>query len=112
MNGDSTQVQYPKCLHIGQESNPGATSWDCPCGYSYYFRRCSSCQVISLVTSIQRRGEPWHCTWCNAVNQGFTNRNDPAAATAGDLAADMASQGLEFKRRSSPDEQPGTPCPC
>jgi len=42
--------------------------------------------------------------WCNAANQGFTTRNDPAAATLGDLAADMASHGLEFKRRPSPDE--------
>jgi uncharacterized protein YbjQ (UPF0145 family) len=105
MNGDSTQVQCPKCLHIGQESHRGATSWDCPCGYSYYFRRCSSCRVVSLVTSIQRRGEPWHCTWCNSVNQGFSSRNDSAAATIGDLAADMASHGLEFRRCPSPDDQ-------
>jgi uncharacterized protein YbjQ (UPF0145 family) len=106
MNGDVAQVQCPKCLHIGQESNRGATRWDCPCGYSCYFRRCSSCKVVSLVISIQRRGEPWNCTWCNAINQGFTSRNDPVAATLGDLAADMTSQGLEFKRRASQDEEP------
>jgi uncharacterized protein YbjQ (UPF0145 family) len=104
MNGDVAKAQCPKCLHIGQEPNRGATSWDCPCGYSYYFRRCSSCRVASLVTSVQRRGEPWHCTWCNAVNQGFSSRNDPAAATLGDLAVDMASHGLEFKRRQPQDE--------
>jgi hypothetical protein len=57
------------------------------------------------VTSVQRRGEPWNCTWCNAANQGFTSRNDPAAATLGDLAADMASHRLEFKRRQSEEEQ-------
>jgi Putative heavy-metal-binding len=105
MNGDVAQVQCPRCLHIGQESNREATSWDCPRGYSYYFRRCSSCRAVSLVTSIQRRGEPWHCTWCNAINQGFSSRNDPAGATVGDLAVDMASHGLEFKRRQPPYEQ-------
>jgi uncharacterized protein YbjQ (UPF0145 family) len=106
MNGDIAQVQCPQCLYIGQESNRAATRWDCACGYSYYFRRCSSCRVVSLVASIQRRGEPWHCTWCGAANQGFSSRNDPAAATVGDLAADMASHGLEFKRRE-PEGQPG-----
>ena len=104
MNRDVAEVQCPKCLHIGREPNRGATSWDCPCGYSYYFRQCSSCRVVSLVTSIQRRGEPWHCTWCNAVNQGFSSRNDPAAATLGDLAVDMASHRLEFKQRQQQDE--------
>jgi uncharacterized protein YbjQ (UPF0145 family) len=99
MNGDITEVQCPRCLYIGQEPNRGAPRWDCPCGYSFYFRRCTSCRIVSLVASIQRRGEPWHCTWCNAPNQGFTSRNDPAAATVGDLAVDMASHGLEFKRR-------------
>jgi uncharacterized protein YbjQ (UPF0145 family) len=58
-----------------------------------------------LVASIQRRGEPWHCTWCNAANEGFTSRNDPATATVGDLAVDMASHGLEFKRRQ-PEAEP------
>jgi hypothetical protein len=52
-----------------------------------------------LVTSLQRRGEPWHCTWCNTANQRFSSRNDPATANIGDLAVDMASHGLEFKRR-------------
>jgi uncharacterized protein YbjQ (UPF0145 family) len=105
MNGDIPEVQCPRCLHIGQEPNREATRWDCPCGYSYYFRRCSSCRVVSFVASIQRRGEPWHCTWCNAANQGFTSRNDPAGATVGDLAVDIASHGLEFKRRQ-PERQP------
>jgi uncharacterized protein YbjQ (UPF0145 family) len=105
MDGDVAAVQCPACLHVGQESKRGANRWDCPCGYSYYFRRCSSCRVVSLVTSLQRRGEPWHCTWCSAANEGFTSRNDPAAATVGDLASDMASHGLEFKRRQPEEEQ-------
>ena len=36
------------------------------------------------------------CTWCRAPNHGYTRRNDPATATAGDLVADMVSHGLEF----------------
>ena len=99
MNQDVVQVQCPKCLQIGQSSNRRAARWDCPCGYSYYFRRCSACGVVSHVTSVQRRHEPWDCTWCKAANQGYTSRNDPATATLGDLAADMASHGLDFIRR-------------
>jgi uncharacterized protein YbjQ (UPF0145 family) len=34
-----------------------------------------------------------------AANGGYTSRNDPATATLADLAADMASHGLEFMRR-------------
>jgi uncharacterized protein YbjQ (UPF0145 family) len=105
MSGDVAEVQCPACLYAEQESNREATSWDCPCGHSYYFRRCSSCRVVSLVASIQRRGEPWHCFWCKAANHGFTSRNDPATATLGDLAVDMANHGLEFKRRHSVEER-------
>jgi hypothetical protein len=43
-----------------------------------------------------QRYEPWNCTWCSAPNTGYTRKNDPAAATIGDLAADMASHRLEF----------------
>jgi uncharacterized protein YbjQ (UPF0145 family) len=100
---DAAEVQCSACLRVGQ-ADRGAARWDCPCGYSYYFRRCSSCQVVSLVTSVQRRGDPWYCTWCNAANEGFSSRNDPAAATLGDLAADMASHGLAFKRLQPHDE--------
>jgi uncharacterized protein YbjQ (UPF0145 family) len=45
---------------------------------------------------MQRRGEPWSCIWCKASNTGYARRNDPAAATVADLAADMARHGLEF----------------
>jgi hypothetical protein len=103
MDGDVAKIQCARCLYIGQEFNRATTRWDCPCGCSYCFRRCFSCLVVSLVTSLQRRGEPWHCTWCNAANQGFSRRNDPAAATIGDLAVDMASHGLEFKQRQPQD---------
>ena len=104
MTGSAAEIQCSACLHISHEADQGATRWDCPCGYSYYFRRCSSCRLVSLVTSVQRRGDPWYCTWCKATNEGFTTRNDPAVATIGDLADDMASHGLAFKRPQSDDE--------
>ena len=39
--------------------------------------------------------------WCKAPNGGYTSRNDPATATLADLAADMASHGLEFTEDSA-----------
>lgn len=93
------EVQCRECLAITRPSDPGATHWDCPCGSSYVLRRCSSCGAVSHVSSLQRRGEPWNCVWCNASNSGFTPRNDPAIATLADLAADMASHGLELIRK-------------
>jgi uncharacterized protein YbjQ (UPF0145 family) len=46
--------------------------------------------------------------WCNAPNDGYTNRNDPATAVLADLAADMATHGLKFVGRQQPkrDTQP------
>jgi uncharacterized protein YbjQ (UPF0145 family) len=60
--------------------------------------------VVSNVRSLQRRGEPWLCVWCKAANDGYSPRGDPATATLGDLAADMARHGLEFASRE-PQEQ-------
>jgi uncharacterized protein YbjQ (UPF0145 family) len=105
MDQQVVEVQCPQCLAISRSANPSAARWDCPCGYSWYFRRCSACGVVSHVTSLQQRHEPWSCVWCKAVNRGFTSRNDPAAATLGDLAADMVSRGLDFVRRQ-PDPEP------
>jgi uncharacterized protein YbjQ (UPF0145 family) len=34
--------------------------------------------------------------WCHAANDGYTARNDPAAAALGDLDADMTQHGLAF----------------
>jgi len=56
--------------------------------------------MVSYVTSLQRRNERWNCTWCQAPNDGYASRNDPAAATVADLAADMRKHGLEFIRRT------------
>ncbi len=102
--GMNVQVQCPRCLLITAASNPAATSWDCPCGRSYVLRRCSACRVVSQVSSLQRNEQPWNCTWCQAVNHGFSRRNDPATATLADLAADMASHGLEFTPRGMKQE--------
>ncbi len=85
---------WPECHALG-----------CPCGYSYELRRCSACNVASHVPSMQRSGEPWICVWCKAANSGYTRRDDPATATIADLAADMASHGLEFTRRPNPGRQ-------
>lgn len=94
------EVQCQRCLLISKASNGGTTSWDCACGSSYVFRRCSACGMVSYVTSLQRRSERWNCTWCQAPNDGYASRNDPAAATVADLAADMRKHGLEFIRRT------------
>jgi len=94
-------VQCPECLIISTPSNPGASRWDCPCGSSYALRRCSACCVVSQVSSLQRRNEPWNCIWCKAANDGYASRNDPATATLTDLAEDMARHGLGFVSRTA-----------
>ncbi len=43
------------------------------------------------------------CVWCNAANEGYSDRNNPAAATVADLAADMATRGLQFAGRQAPE---------
>jgi uncharacterized protein YbjQ (UPF0145 family) len=98
-----TQVQCLLCQRISEQGNPRATSWDCACGGSYVLRRCSACRIVSQVTSLQRNGQPWDCTWCHAPNGGFASRNDPRAATIGDLGADMAKHGLAFTPKASAD---------
>jgi uncharacterized protein YbjQ (UPF0145 family) len=62
--------------------------------------------VVSQVSSLQRRGQPWDCQWCHASNTGFTTRNDPVAARIGDFSGDMASHGLGFTLRSPRQEPP------
>lgn len=97
-------VQCPGCLTVSQSPDLAAGSWDCPCGLSYVLRRCSACGVVSHVSSLQRRGQPWQCSWCRGANQGFLPRNDPAAVAMSDLAADMLKHGLSFAvRREQPE---------
>ena len=105
-------VQCPRCLIISQPDNPSASTWDCPCGRSYALRRCSSCGIVSQVSSLQRRNESWPCQWCKAANTGYTPRHDPATATLTDLAADMARHGLTFISRTPQQAPPVTPSPC
>jgi hypothetical protein len=80
MSSEVVEVQCPQCLTITKPANRSATSWDCPCGYSYNLRRCSACGVVSHVTTMQRRDEPWPCVWCKAANRGYATRlpNRPA----------------------------------
>jgi uncharacterized protein YbjQ (UPF0145 family) len=98
------QVQCPGCLLISDAPDLGASHWDCPCGFSYELRRCSACRIVSHVSTTQRRGEPWNCTWCQASNTGYTSRNDPATATIADLANDMARRGLEFEGKREKEQ--------
>ena len=37
---------------------------------------------------------PWSCTWCGQFNKGFNQNQDPAAASAAELAAEVARYGL------------------
>ncbi|MGO9503517.1 MAG: hypothetical protein ACLPUO_18535 [Streptosporangiaceae bacterium] len=37
MQQETLRVQCPQCLDIAESSNPGASRWDCPCGYSWVF---------------------------------------------------------------------------
>jgi Putative heavy-metal-binding len=78
-----------------------------PLGLSVRVRIQSAapCAVVSNVRSSQRRGEPWVCVWCKAANDGYSPRDDPATATLGDLAADMARHGLEFASRESQQQR-------
>ena len=36
---------------------------------------------------------PWPCTWCGQYNKGFSQNQDPATASAAELAAEVARQG-------------------
>jgi uncharacterized protein YbjQ (UPF0145 family) len=105
------ELKCSQCQAITSRQDPVATSWDCACGGSYVLRRCAACGVVSQVSSLQRKGEPWACMWCQAANSSFTMRRDPAEATLGDLGADMASRGLVLPRavRRQPEPKAVTP---
>jgi hypothetical protein len=40
--------------------------------------------------------QPWFCTWCATPNLGFTQNQDPAAATVAQLAMSVARTQLSF----------------
>jgi uncharacterized protein YbjQ (UPF0145 family) len=96
MTQDVVSVPCPNCRITSQSSSPGERLWDCPgCGECYVLRRCSGCSAVSHVTIMQQRGTEWACVWCGSTNHGY-RRRDPAAATVGDLAADITRRGLEL----------------
>jgi uncharacterized protein YbjQ (UPF0145 family) len=65
--------------------------------------------MVSQVRTLQRRGQPWDCQWCQEANTGFAPRNDPATATVADFSAEMTSRGLSFTlRQRQPEQVPDT----
>jgi len=80
----------PECGTAG-ECDPGLSRWQCTkCGNSFFLRRCSACARVSYVDGLQGFRMPWPCTWCGRFNKGFSQNQDPAAATAAELAAENA----------------------
>jgi hypothetical protein len=49
--------------------------------------------MVSQVRTLQRRGQPWDCQWCQEANAGFAPRNDPATATVADFSDAMIEIG-------------------
>lgn len=83
----------PECGTSG-ESDPGAHRWQCDtCGSGFFLRRCSACARASYVDGLQGFRLPWPCTWCGQFNRGFSQNQDPAEATAAELAAEVARYG-------------------
>jgi ABC-type phosphate transport system substrate-binding protein len=81
-----------QCLECGTsgESDPEQSHWQCRnCGNGFYLRRCTSCSRVSYVNGLQGFHTPWPCTWCRQYNEGFRQNQDPAAASAAELAAEV-----------------------
>jgi len=96
-----THVPCPECGTSG-ESDPEQSHWQCGnCGQGFYLRRCLECFRVSYVDGLQGFHMPWPCTWCGRYNEGFRQNQDPAAASAAELAA-------EVHRYRGPDS-PGRP---
>jgi len=90
MGQELTQVLCPECGTAGK-SDPGQSSWQCSkCGNGFFLRRCSACARVSYVDGLQGFRMPWPCSWCGRFNKGFSQNQDPAAATAAELAAEIA----------------------
>lgn len=83
----------PECGTSG-EADPEQTHWQCSnCGNGFFLRRCTACSRVSYVDGLQGFHTPWPCTWCGQYNQGFRQNQDPAAASAAELAADVRRYG-------------------
>jgi hypothetical protein len=90
MGQELTQVLCPECGTFG-ESDPEQSRWQCTkCGSGYFLRRCSACARVAYVDGLQGFRLPWPCTWCGQFNRGFSQNQDPAAASAAELAAEVA----------------------
>jgi hypothetical protein len=93
MGQELTQVLCPECGTLG-ESDPEQSRWQCTkCGSGYFLRRCSACARVAYVDGLQGFHLPWPCTWCGQFNRGFSQNQDPAAASAAELAAEAARYG-------------------
>ena len=93
MGQELTQVLCPECGTAG-ESDPQLSRWQCAnCGAGFFLRRCSACTRVSYVDGLQGFRMPWPCTWCGRFNRGFSPNQDPAAASAAELAAELDRYG-------------------
>ncbi len=88
-----TRVPCPEC-GISGESDPEQSHWLCGnCGSGFFLRRCTACSRVSYVDGLQGFHTPWPCTWCGQHNQGFRQNQDPAAASAAELIAEVHRYG-------------------
>ncbi len=89
-----TYVPCPECGTSG-ESDPEQSHWQCSnCGQGFHLRRCRmECFRVSYVDGLQGFHTPWPCTWCGQYNEGFRQNQDPAAASAAKLAAEVHRYG-------------------
>jgi ribosomal protein L37AE/L43A len=109
MGQELTQVLCPECGTAG-ESDPGLSWWQCTkCGNGIFLRRCSACSRVSYVDGLQGIRMPWPCTWCGRFNKGFNQNQDPAAATAAELADEIARFG-SASSGSPPDQSRAPAC--
>jgi ABC-type phosphate transport system substrate-binding protein len=93
MEQELTRVPCPECGTSG-ESDPEQSHWQCSnCGNGFFLRRCTACSRVSYVNGLQGFHTPWQCTWCGRYNEGFRQNQDPAAASAAELAAEVHRYG-------------------
>jgi ABC-type phosphate transport system substrate-binding protein len=93
MGQELTHVPCPECGTSG-DSDPEQSHWQCGnCGNGFFLRRCSACSRVSYVDGLQGFHTPWPCTWCARYNEGFSQNQDPAAASAAELAAEVHRHG-------------------
>ena len=95
MTVHTVEVPCPDCRLSSVPGNLDGGYWECPsCRRSYFLRRCAGCQAVSHVGAQQSWHQRWKCVWCEHANSGFSRLGDPAAATVGDLVADISRRGL------------------